>query len=82
MSNVTNMDYMFCGAESFVGDISKWDVGNVTDMGSMFHNASSFNGDISKLEIGAKTGIGGMFDNCPIEHDKKPATILIRLVPY
>ena len=30
------MDGMFKGAESFNGDLSRWDVRNVTDMSRMF----------------------------------------------
>ena len=41
---------MFCGASSFNGDLSKWDVSKVTDMNQMFSCAKSFNGDI-KSEI-------------------------------
>ncbi|MCK8462216.1 BspA family leucine-rich repeat surface protein [Mycoplasma capricolum subsp. capricolum] len=46
-SNITNMEWMFTGAEMFNQDISKWDVSKVTNMNSMFTNAKKFNQDIS-----------------------------------
>jgi surface protein len=42
VSNVTNMRDMFGYAESFNGDLSKWNVSNVTNMGWMFNHARSF----------------------------------------
>ncbi len=43
VSNVTNMWYMFEGAESFNHPLNKWNVSKVTNMGKMFWNADSFN---------------------------------------
>jgi len=43
VSNVKDMSYMFCGAESFNQPLDNWDVSNVTDMYDMFDGALSFN---------------------------------------
>ena len=43
VSNVTNMDGMFCNASSFNQPLNKWDVSKVADMNGMFASASSFN---------------------------------------
>ena len=42
VSNVTNMEEMFCHSKAFNQPIDKWDVSNVTDMNSMFYEAKSF----------------------------------------
>ena len=47
VSNVTNMDGMFCECTKFNSNISSWDVSNVTNMSDMFYGCSSFNCDIS-----------------------------------
>lgn len=47
MSNTTNVQSMFSGANLFNGDVTKWQIGNVTTtMGWMFHVAHVFNGNI------------------------------------
>ena len=38
VSNVTNMEDMFCRCKSFNQDISNWDVSNVIDNEDMFYN--------------------------------------------
>ena len=40
-SEVTDMQYLFSGADAFNQDISKWDTGKVTDFTHMFHGALS-----------------------------------------
>ena len=47
------MSSLFYEAESFNGDISKWDTSKVTDMSSMFKGAVAFNADISKWNTAA-----------------------------
>ena len=39
VSNVEDMDYIFCYNSKFNGDISNWDVSNVKDMRSMFYKS-------------------------------------------
>ena len=55
------MDGMFKGAESFNGDLSRWNVGNVTDMAGMFWGVESFNGDLSRWDVRNVTDMTAMF---------------------
>ena len=59
---------MFQGAESFDGDISRWDVSSVKDMHNMFHDAKSFNGDISGWDVSSVTDMSGMFEGAESYH--------------
>ena len=73
VSGMTDLSYMFCGdkshsryvpgAETFNGDISKWDVGLATTMLGMFQGATAFNRDISKWDVGRVTDMRWMFYN-------------------
>ena len=40
VSNVNNMNSMFCGCIKFDKDISKWDVSNVKRMSNIFANCT------------------------------------------
>ncbi|WP_434324818.1 BspA family leucine-rich repeat surface protein [Mycoplasma capricolum] len=55
-SNVTDMEYMFYGAENFNQPIGNWDVSNVIDMTKMFAGATNFNQDISTKKITRSNG--------------------------
>merc|ERR1719174_3187304 len=55
------MNGMFYYAESFNGDLSKWDVSSVTNMVGMFYYASKFNGDLSKWDVSSVTTMTEMF---------------------
>ena len=61
VSNVTNMDGMFLGGDSFNANISKWDTSNVSNMQAMFQSAHAFNQDISKWNVGSVITTRGMF---------------------
>ncbi|WP_086298843.1 BspA family leucine-rich repeat surface protein, partial [Campylobacter devanensis] len=61
VSHVTNMSYMFYGAENFNSDISSWDVSNVTNMSYMFYGAINFNSDISSWDVSNVTNMSYMF---------------------
>ena len=52
---------MFAWAQSFNGDISKWDVSNVKYMSKMFDCAFSFNGDLSKWDVSNVKYMSDMF---------------------
>ncbi len=61
MSAVTNMSFMFEGAESFNDDISGWNTASVTDMYDMFSGATSFNQDIENWNTAKVADMRGMF---------------------
>ena len=61
VSNVENMEYLFCDAESFNQDIGKWDVSKVTEMSGMFQGAESFNQDIGLWNVSKVTDMSGVF---------------------
>jgi surface protein len=61
VSNITDMECMFCRASAFNQDISKWDVSCVIDMNSIFWKASSFNQDISGWNVSCVTYMNLMF---------------------
>jgi surface protein len=47
VSNITDMERMFSGAENFTADISNWDVSSVYEMSNMFNGSKKFNRDLS-----------------------------------
>ena len=51
VSQVTNMEDLFCDAESFNEDIGKWDVSKVSDMNNIFYSAKAFNQDIGNWNV-------------------------------
>ena len=61
-SNITDMSYMFYGANIFNQDISSWDVSNVSNMSSMFKEASVFDQNISSWNVSNVTDMSYMFD--------------------
>ena len=61
VSNVTNMDAMFWGADAFNQNLNSWDVSNVTDMDTMFRDANAFNQDISGWNVLNVTSMVSMF---------------------
>ena len=66
VSNVEDMDYIFCYNSKFNGDISNWDVSNVKRMNYMFQH-SSFNGDISKWNVSNVKYMSRMFLESPLQ---------------
>ena len=50
LSNVTDMSYMFCGAQAFNQNIGNWDTHNVEDMSRMLCGANAFNKDIGEWD--------------------------------
>ncbi|MCL6294523.1 BspA family leucine-rich repeat surface protein [Jejuia spongiicola] len=61
VSNITNMQGMFAGAEPFNQDIGNWNVSNVTNMAFMFFDAYNFNQDIGNWDVSNVTNMGKMF---------------------
>ena len=66
VSNVTDMQYMFCGCKELksVGDLSNWDVSNVTNMSHMFAFCKKFNQDLSSWDVSNVTNMQFMFYGC------------------
>ena len=60
-ASVTDLKYMFWGAEVFNHDIGGWDVSNVTNMSDMFHFATAFNQDIGGWDVSNVTDMSMMF---------------------
>ncbi|QQY78412.1 DUF285 domain-containing protein [Mycoplasma mycoides subsp. capri] len=61
-SNVTDMSYMFYGAEKFNQDISKWNTSNVENMSFMFSGCRCFNQNISNWDVSRVINISYMFE--------------------
>src|SRR5690554_3741549 len=65
LSNVTDMFYMFRGAESLTGTQGNWnwDTESVTNMSAVFFGALNFNGDITGWDVSNVTNMASMFYN-------------------
>ena len=60
VSSVTNMKYLFSGADLFNSPLDNWDVSNVTAMNGMFYE-TEFNQPIGNWKVGNVTDMSGMF---------------------
>jgi len=73
VSQVTNMAYMFSGAENFNQDLQSWNMTHVVDMSSMFSYATTFNQNLCAWSsiIRQETDLSNMFDetSCPMKVD-------------
>ncbi len=61
-NTVTDLGFMFSGANSFNQDISSWDVSNIEYMDGMFSEATSFNQDLSSWNVANVQYMEEMFD--------------------
>ena len=63
LSNGANIDLMFTGASSLIGNSSfdNWDVSSVTNMSFTFFQASSFNQNIGSWDVSSVTNMNSMF---------------------
>ena len=70
VSNVTNMDHMFCSCKysGKNGDITNWDVSNVTNMSGMFMY-NNYNGDISDWDVSNVRDMAYMFSDSKYNGD-------------
>lgn len=64
VSNVENMESMFCFCEKFNEPIGCWDVAKVTNMGDMFLSCHSFNQGLENWDVSNVTDMNGMFYGC------------------
>ena len=62
VSNVSFMQLMFDGADSFNADIGDWSVSSVTNMEGLFRDAASFNQMIGQWNVSNVTSMFRMFD--------------------
>lgn len=67
-SNVTNMDGVFCSANSITSlDLSKWVTSNVTSMGNLFSSAGSLTSiNVSTWNTSKVTDMNCMFEGVPV----------------
>ena len=65
VSNVTNMNYMFCNCKNFNCDLSNWNVSKVTNMGSIFDRCKNFKGKgLENWDVHNVTNMRSMFYKC------------------
>ena len=77
VSQVTNIDDMFCNAASFNGNLSRWNVSQVTDMSHMFEGATAFSGDLSQWDISNVASMSHMFEGATsFNMDNRPRVSL------
>ena len=62
-ASVTNLSWLFAGAEQFNLNIENWNTGNVTDMTGMFSGARSFNQPLGNWNVSNVTSMTAMFRN-------------------
>lgn len=72
-ASVTDLSWLFTGAELFNLEIGHWDVSNVTNMAGMFSGAGSFNQPLNNWNTGQVTDMQEMFAgaesfNQPLDH--------------
>ncbi|MFP4691277.1 MAG: BspA family leucine-rich repeat surface protein [Bacteroidales bacterium] len=60
-ASVTDLSWLFAGAELFNLEPGHWDVGNVTNMTGMFSGAASFNQPLNNWNTGRTTAMQKMF---------------------
>ncbi|MDB4293532.1 BspA family leucine-rich repeat surface protein, partial [Maribacter sp.] len=61
VSNITDMFFVFIGANNFNAPIGNWDVSKVSTMFSMFSGAEAFDQDISDWNVSNVTNMYSMF---------------------
>ncbi len=61
VSRVTDMSFMFSGANRFNQYIGGWDVSSVNNMRFMFSGAKAFNQNIGDWNVSSVTNMGNMF---------------------
>ena len=64
VSNVKDMNHMFCYCENFNCNIGGWDVFNVIDIDFMFIGCEKFNQDISSWDVSNVESMIHTFNDC------------------
>jgi surface protein len=61
VSNITDMNSLFCGAKNFNHPLDSWNVSKVTNMSHMFHMADVFNQPLYDWDVSSVTTMTHMF---------------------
>jgi surface protein len=61
VSNVKDMEYMFCNATTFNQPLNNWNVSNVDNMFGMFWNAEKFNQPLNNWDVSNVKSMSYMF---------------------
>ena len=64
LSEVRDMQGMFCGCRAFNSPLEHWDVSQVTDMNSLFTRCESFNQPLEGWNVSQVKNMGDMFAGC------------------
>ena len=69
LSGVVSLRSFFSGANSFNGDISRWQVGHITNMSNVFKSTYAFNQDLSGWDVSSATNMGSIFQYSGFNQD-------------
>ena len=69
-SNVTDMSWLFAGAQYFNKPLNTWDTSKVTDMSHMFSKATAFNQPLNTWDVSNVTDMSYMFAGVRYEGQK------------
>lgn len=64
LSQVTSLEYMFCGCSKFDGAVGDWDVSNVTNLAHMFEDCHAFNQPLLGWKVSKVTDMTSLFAGC------------------
>jgi len=67
LSQVTDMSYMFHGADKINGPVNHWDVSNVINMEALFYAAHDFNNPLDQWDVSNVTNMVLMLGYCDFD---------------